>query len=140
MEFHGIDMAGPLNTDNIRAVDGTLAATIDDTTGKVNFQDDVDIADGLDVQGNSRVFQNLEVQGPLASFLQSISVGVDAAITGNLTVGVDANVGNDLDVTRFLTVGNRTETVNLRMTGGSPAAGFQVWWITFYTNRSNNPI
>lgn len=126
MEFHGIEMAGPLNTDNIRALDGTLAVTIDDTTGKVNFQDDVDVAGLCDVQGNARVFQNLEVQGPLASFLQSISVGVNAAITGDLTVGVDASVGNDLGVTRFLTVGNRTETVNLRLTGGSPAAGLQV--------------
>lgn len=138
MEFHGIDMVGPLNTDNIRAQDGTLAATIDDTTGKVNFQDDVDIADALDVQGSARVFQNLEVQGPLASFLQNMSVGGSAAITGSLTVGVDADVGNDLDVVRDLdvgrnadvignlTVGDTVRTVNLRMTGGSPAAGLQV--------------
>ena len=129
MEFHGIDMVGPLNTDNIRAQDGTLAATIDDTTGKVNFQDDVDVAGDLDVLTDARVFQNLEVQGPLASFLQSISVGGFAGIVGSLAVGVDADIGHDLDVQndvlvgRWLTILDRTSTVNLRMTGHGPGVG-----------------
>ena len=132
MEFHEIQMRGPLNTDNIRASDGTLAATIDDATGKVTFQDEVIVTDRLDALADARVFQNLEVQGPLASFLQSISVGVNATITNNLTVGVDADVGNDLgvgrdiNVIRNVNVGDRMQTVNLRMTGSGPAAGKQV--------------
>ena len=132
MESHGWTMVGPLNTDNIRAQDGTLAATIDDATGKVNFVGDVDVAGAFDVQTNARVFQNLEVQGPLASFLQAISVGTNAAITGNLTVGVDADVTNDLDVgrdidvVRNVNVGDRMQTVNMRMTGSGPAAGKQL--------------
>lgn len=129
MESHGWTMVGPLNTDNIRAQDGTLAATIDDATGKVNFVGDVDVAGAFDVQTNARVFQNLEVQGPLASFLQSISVGTNASITNNLTVGVDADIGQDLDVgrdvdvIRNVAVGDRLQTVNMRMTGSGPAAG-----------------
>ena len=128
-KYNAIDMEGPLNTDNIRALDGTLAATIDDATGKVNFVGDVDVAGAFDVQSSARVFQNLEVQGPLASFLQSISVGGFAGITGSLAVGVDVDIGHDLDVqndvlvNRWLTVLDRTSTVNLRMTGHGPATG-----------------
>lgn len=128
MEFHGIDMAGPLNTDNIRALDGTLAMSIADTTGKVDFQDDIEVTGMADIQGNARVFQNLEVQGPLASFLQSISVGINATITNDLTVGNDAEIGRDLDVLRNADItsnltANAVQTVNMRMTGSGPAAG-----------------
>jgi hypothetical protein len=79
MEAHSWTMRGPLNTDNIRAQDGTLAATIADSTGDVNFQRDIEARD-IDVRRNLVTFNNLTVQGPLATFIQGISVGGDAAI------------------------------------------------------------
>ena len=135
MESHGWTMRGPLNTDNIRAQDGTLAASIDDGTGNVTFQNDVEVSNDLDVDRDATIFRNLEVQGPLSTFIQSISVGVNAVIGQNLDVGQDLDVGRDTDITRDLavgrnaavvtdlTVGNRVETTNLRVTGTSPAAG-----------------
>jgi hypothetical protein len=125
MESHGWTMRGPLNTDNIRALDGTLAATITDATGYVNFQNDIEARD-IDARRNLVVFNNLTVQGPLAQFIQSMSVGVDA------TIGQDLNVGRDVDITRDLTVGRNAAittnltTANMRITGGGPAAGKQL--------------
>jgi hypothetical protein len=122
-------MRGPLNTNNIRAQDGTLAASIDDGTGNVTFQNDVEVSNDLNVDRDATIFRNLEVQGPLSTFIQSISVGVDAAIGQDLTVGQDTDITRDLavgrnaDVVSNLTVGTRVETVNLRMTGNGPAAG-----------------
>ena len=129
MESHGWTMRGPLNTDNIRAQDGTLAATIADSTGNVVFQNDVEVSQDLDVDRDATIFRNLEVQGPLATFIQSISVGVNASIGQDLTVGQDVDITRDLavgrnaDVVSNLTVGTRVETVNLRMTGNGPTTG-----------------
>lgn len=97
-------MQGPLNTDNIRAQDGTLVATLTDSTGDISFGNDVVVGNDLDVTRDATIFRNLEVQGPLAEFLQDISVGGDADITGDLSVAGDV------------------EVVNLKITGGSPAA------------------
>jgi hypothetical protein len=128
MDFHDILMKGPLNTDNIRALDGTLAATIANSTGDVNFQRDIEARD-IDARRNLTVFNNLEVQGPLSTFIQDISIGQDADITRDLSVGQDADITRDLDVGRNadivsnLTVGNKIQTANLRMTGSGPTAG-----------------
>lgn len=116
MDFHEILMKGPLNTDNIRASDGTLAATVADSTGDVNFQNDIEARD-IDARRNLVVFNNLTVQGPLASFVQAISVGTDASITRDLSVGRNANVTEDI------TAGVMIQTPDLRVTGNSPAAG-----------------
>jgi len=128
MESHGWTMRGPLNTDNIRAQDGTLAASIVDGTGDIIFQRDIEARD-IDARRNLSVFNNLEVQGPLSNFIQDISVGQDADITRDLSVGQDGDITRDLAVGRNanvvtnLTVGNRVQTVNLRMTGSGPAVG-----------------
>lgn len=104
MEFHGIIMRGPLNTDNIRAQDGTLAATVADSTGDINFQRDIEARD-IDARRNLTVFNNFEVQGPLSTFIQSITVGVNAAIGRDLSVTRDVAMGRNATISRQLTVG-----------------------------------
>lgn len=123
MEFHEVEMVGPLKTDNIRASDGTLAAIISDSTGNVNFQNDVEVSQDLDVDRDATIFRNLEVQGPLAEFIQDVQIGQDLDVGRDTDITRDLAVGRNAAVVQGLTVGNRVETTNLRMTGNGPAAG-----------------
>jgi len=127
MESHGWTMRGPLNTDNIRAQDGTLAATITDGTGYVNFQNDIEARD-IDVRRNLSVFNNLEVQGPLAHFIQNLQVDGSVTVGVDLSVGQDfdcrdATLGRDLVVMRNAYVAFLTTTNSLKVQSGGPAAG-----------------
>ncbi len=128
MEFHEITMFGPLNTDNIRASDGTLAATISDSSGDVAFDADVEVGIDLDVNRDATIFRNLEVQGPLATIIQDMDIGGNLDVTGDITadniiVTTDLDVSNDLGVINNAVIGGEVRTVDLRVTGNAPAAG-----------------
>ena len=127
MESHGWTMKGPLNTDNIRAQDGTLAATIADSTGDVNFQRDIEARD-IDARRNMTVFNNLEVQGPLVHFIQNLQVDGSATVGVNLSVGQDfdcrdAALSRDLTVSRNAYVAFLLQANSLKVQSGGPAAG-----------------
>jgi len=136
MESHGWTMRGPLNTDNIRAQDGTLAATITDGTGYVNFQNDIEARD-IDTRRDMTVFRNLEVQGPLAHIIQNLQVDgtatiEDLVVSNDLNVTRDLNVGRDADVSRTLEVGAGYDTSGGIITKYLKVEGPPLWLVPDY--------